>query len=195
MPEVILATASPYRQEIFGYLGLDFKAEASKVDESPLKRDNPEELVRQLSKLKAEAVAKNHGDAIVIGMDSAACFNGQILEKPKSREEAFSRLKSLSGQNHQFYTGICMINASLNKEVARIVKTEVWIRNLSEEEISRYLEEDAKFNTYALGYDPVKHSSASFIKKIQGSYHNLLSGMPLETITEMLSEIGYKRIK
>src|SRR4030066_2206156 len=101
MPKIVLATTSPYRIETFGYLGIPFEAEGSKIDESQLERNNPEELVKNLSKLKAEAGAKNHSDAIVIGMDSVTYFNGKILEKPKSREEAFQRLKSLSGNNHQ----------------------------------------------------------------------------------------------
>ena len=192
MGKIILATTSPYRREIFGYLGIPFEAEGSKVDESQLERNNPEELVKNLSKLKAEAVAKNHSDAIVIGMDSVTYFKGKILEKPKSKEEDFQRLKNLSGNNHQFYTGIHIINTASVKTLSRVVKTDVFIRELSEEEINQYLNEDPNFNTYALGYDPIKHISASFIKEIKGSYYNLLGGIPLETIVEMLKEIGYK---
>jgi len=193
MKKIILATTSPYRQEIFGYLGIDFKAEGSGVDESQLERKDPEELVKNLSKLKAEAVAKKFTDAIVIGMDSVAYFNGQILEKPKSKEEEFLRLKSLSGNSHQFYTGIYMINTASHEVISKVVKTEVFMRTLSDKEINKYLEEDPNFNTYALGYDPIKHLSASFIQRIEGSYYNLLGGMPLETVVEMLPKIGYKK--
>jgi len=192
MSKIILATTSPYRREIFGYLGIPFEAEGSNIDESQLERNNPEELIKELSRLKAEAVAKNHSDAIIIGMDSIAYFNGQILEKPKSREEDFQRLKSLSGNNHQFYTGIHMINTVSDRTLSRIVKTDVFMRELSEEEIKKYLDEDPHFNTYALGYDPVKHLSSSFVQRIEGSYYNFLSGIPLETIIEMLRDIGYK---
>ena len=192
MKKIILATTSPYRKETFGYLGIPFEAEGSNVDESQLERNNPEELVKQLSKLKAEAVAKNHSDAIVIGMDSVTYFNGRILEKPKSKEEDFKRLKALSGKGHQFYTGIYIVNTATNKTLSKIVITNVFMRELSDEEINKYLEEDPHFNTYALGYDPVKHISSSFVKKIEGSYYNLLGGIPLETIVEMLREIGYK---
>jgi septum formation protein len=193
MKKIVLATTSPYRQEIFGYLGIDFQAEGSGVDESQLERKDPEELVKGLSKLKAEAVAKKFTDAIVIGMDSVAYFNGQILEKPKSKEEEFLRLKSLSGNSHQFYTGIYMINTASHEVISKVVKTEVFMRTLSDKEINKYLEEDPDFNTYALGYDPIKHLSASFIQRIEGSYYNLLGGMPLETVVEMLPEIGYKK--
>ncbi|MBU4369810.1 septum formation protein Maf [Patescibacteria group bacterium] len=192
MQKIVLATKSPYRRETFGYLGIPFEAEGSNVDESQLERDNPEKLIKELAKLKAEAVAKNHSDAIVIGMDSVTYFDGRILEKPKSREEDFKRLKAFSGDNHQFYTGIHMINTASAKTLSRVVKTDVFMRELSEEEINKYLDEDPNFNTYALGYDPIKHCSASFVKKIEGSYYNLLGGIPLETIIEMLKEIGYK---
>lgn len=192
MNKIILATTSPYRIEIFKVLGIDFEAKGSNVDESQIERNNPEELVKSLSKLKAGAVVTNHSDTIVIGMDSVGFFNGQIFEKPKSREEAFQRLKSLSGATHQFYTGIYMINTGLKKVISKVVKTEVFMRNLSDREINKYLDEDPHFNTYALGYDPVKHYSASFVKRIEGSYYNLLGGMPLEVIVEMLPKVGYK---
>lgn len=191
MTKVILATSSPYRQEAFGFLGIDFETEGSNVDELQVDRTNPEELVKQLSQLKAEAVAKNHRDTVVIGMDSVGYFDGQILEKPKSKEEAYNRLKFLSGKNHQFYTGICMVNTGLNKTLSRIIKTEVFMRNLSDEEINKYLNEDPHYNTYALGYDPLGHSSSSFIQRIEGSYNNLLRGIPLEVIMKMLGEVGF----
>jgi len=192
MPKIILATTSPYRKEAFRFLGVDFKAEGSGIDESQVDRANPEELVKQLSRLKAEAVAKNHPDAIVIGMDSVGYFNNQILEKPKSREEAFQRLKFLSGNNYQFYTGIHMTNPALNKKLSRIIKTQIFMRNISDGEVNKYLDEDPNYNTYALGYDPLGHSSSAFVQKIEGSYNNLLRGIPLEVIPEMLFEIGYK---
>ncbi len=192
MTKIILATTSPYRKETFRYLGIPFETEGSNIDESQLERNNPEELTKELSRLKAEAVAKNHSDAIIIGMDSVAYFNGKILEKPKSKEEDFQRLKALSGNNHQFYTGIHMINIISGEVLSKIVKTDVFMRGLSDREVNKYLDEDPNFNTYALGYDPVKHISSSFVKKIEGSYYNLLGGIPLETIVEMLREIGYK---
>jgi septum formation protein len=192
MPKIILATTSPYRKETFEYLGIPFEAQASKVDESQLERGDPEELTKSLSKLKAEAVACNNINSIVIGMDSVGYFNGKILEKPKTKEEAFERLKNLSGNNHQFYTGIHIIDTDSQKTLSKVVKTDVFMRNISDEEINRYLETDPYFNTYALGYDPVKHISSSFVKEIRGSYYNLLGGIPLETIVEMLKELEYQ---
>jgi len=190
--KIILATTSPYRIEAFKFLGFDFDSQPSGVDESQLERSNPEELVKELSKLKAEAVVKNNDDAIIVGFDSVGYLNGQILEKPKSKEEAFNRLKSLSGNKHQFYTGIYIINTGSGKAISRVIKTEMFMREISEDEINKYLNQDSSYNTYALGYDPLGNYSSTFIEKIEGSYNNLTRGIPLEIIPELLSQAGYK---
>lgn len=191
-PKIILATSSPYRQEVFKNLDLKFTAEGSNINERFESRpETPEELVTELSKRKAEAVAQNHSDGIVIGFDSMGWFNDQILEKPQSREEAFQRLKTLSGNTYYFFTGIYMKNISTDQVLSRIAKTEISMRNLSDSEINKYLDQDPNYSTYAHGYDPVGNYSSTFVKSINGSCLNHLQGIPLETIMEMLFEIGY----
>jgi len=190
---IILATKSPYRIERFKELGLEFISESSEVDEYHEGRPTqPEELVKYLAKLKAEAVAKKHSAGIIIGFDSVAYFEGKIIEKPKSRQEAFERLRIFSGKKHEFYTGIHIINLDNKKTLTDFVETNVLMRDLSEVEINDYLNQDPNFHTYALGYDPLGHRSFSFVRSIKGSYNNLLSGLPVERIVEMLKEIGYK---
>ena len=193
MAKIILATASPYRQKAFKLLGLDFVAETSRIEENFKGRpDRPEALVKQLARLKAEAVAKNHSKGIVIGFDSVGWFKGRVFEKPKSKKEAFKRLKSLSGKKHQFYTGIYMIDLTAGRRLLRVVKTDIWMRKLSDTEINKYLNQDKSYKTYSLGYDSLGHYSTSFAHKIKGSHNNYLRGIPLETIIEMLFALGYK---
>jgi len=193
MKKIILATASPYRQEAFKMLGIDFEAIASNIDEDFSDRpNNPQELVKELAKRKAEFVAKKYKSGIVIGFDSIGCFENEILEKPKSRAESFNRMKKLSGKIHHFYTGICIINIDKNKTLSRVVKSNIKLRNISDLEINKYLNQDPYFNTYAIGFDPLGHYSVSFAESLTGSYNNYLRGIPLETIVEMLLEIGYK---
>jgi septum formation protein len=190
--KIILATTSPYRQEAFKSLNLDFTSEGSDVEEYFDGRpENPEDLVKELSRLKAEAVKGNHNEGIIIGFDSVGYFKEEVLEKPRSRKKAYDRLKALSGNNHQFYTGIFMINLGSGKTLSRAVKTEVHMRALGDKEINKYLDEDLNFRTYALGYDPLGNYSSSFVKRIEGSYNNLMRGIPLEEIVEMLHEIGF----
>jgi len=193
MAKIILATSSPYRQKAFRFLDLDFVAKGSDVDEYFDGRpDSPEELVLHLAKLKADAIAKNYDSGIIIGFDSVGWYKGQILEKPKSKEEAFQRLKTLSGNAYQFYTGIYMKDLESGKDVSKVIVTNVEMRNLTDSEINKYLDQDSRFDTYALGYDPLGHYSSTFVRKIDGSYNNLTRGIPLETIVEMLPDIGYK---
>ena len=193
-PEIILATKSPYRQEFFRNLGLDFAVEGSGVDERFEGRPgSPEELVKELAKRKAESIAKNHSHGIVIGFDSVGSLDGQILEKPESREEAFQRLKRLSGKTYRFVTGIHMIDAGTSRKLSKTVTTEIVAREYSDSEIIRFLDQDADgmYRTVALGYDPFGHYSASFTREIRGSHFNYLQGLPIETIVEMLKEMGY----
>lgn len=192
MFKIILATTSPYRIETFGYLGIPFEAEGSNVDESQVERKNPEDLVKTLSRLKAESVARNYPDAIVIGFDSVGFFEGKIFEKPKSKEEAFQRLKNLSEKKYDFYTGVYMVDTTTQKSIIKVVKSEVFMRKLSDSEISRYLDQDPNHNKYAHGYDIKNYASSSFPAKLVGSYTNALMGIPIETVIEMLKEAGYK---
>ncbi|MFH1308878.1 MAG: Maf family protein [Patescibacteria group bacterium] len=190
--KIILATTSKSRIQAFKFLNINFESQPSNVDESVLERKNPKELVKELSRLKAEAVIKNNPNSIVIGFDSIGFFNGQILEKPKSKKEIFNRLKSISGNKHEFYTGIYAINTSSSKTISKVVKTEMIMRNISEYEINKYIEQDGNYNTYALGYDPLGNYSSTFIKEIKGSYNNITRGIPLEIIPELLLEIEKK---
>ncbi|MBU4070471.1 MAG: septum formation protein Maf [Nanoarchaeota archaeon] len=189
--QIILATTSKYRKEVFGYAGYDFIAQGSNIEENFKGRPNtPKELVETLSRLKAENVAKEFKSGLVIGFDSIGHFNGQILEKPKSKEEAYKRLKSLSGNKYEFFTGVHIIDLDRQNARSKVVKTEVFMRQLYEDEIKKYLEEDSSFNTYAQGFDPLQTRGMTFIQKINGSYNNILRGIPLESIVEILNEVG-----
>lgn len=190
--KIILATTSPHRIGAFGMLGIPFTAEGSEVDEYFDGRPSgPEDLVLRLAKLKAEAVAANQKEpSIIIGFDSVGWFDGKILEKPKSRNEALARLKKLSDNQYQFYTGVHIIDG--NRVLSKSVYTAIIMRKLTDAEINRYLDQDPNYTNYAQGYDPLATYGATFIKKIHGSYNNPLRGIPLEVIIEMLEEIGYQ---
>lgn len=190
MSKIILATSSPYRIEAFRTLGLEFEAVKSEIEENFFGRsDKPQELAAELAKRKAEAVSKKYKKEIVIGFDSVGWFFGKILEKPKSREAAYERLVVMSGKEFQFFTGVCLIDGGSREKHERVVITDALMRNIGTWEINKYFEEDPDFKTYALGFDPLNHRSSSFIKKINGSYNNILRGIPLETISEMLNYI------
>ncbi len=191
MKKIILATVSPYRQELFRSIGIEFEAVGSDVEEKFEGRPNgPEELVQELARQKAQAVAGKVKEGIVIGFDSVGWFDGNILEKPKSKEDAVWRLKNLSGKSFQFFTGIFLIDVENGKTAKSVVKTDVNMREINGEEIEKYLNQDDKFTTYALGFDPLGHYSSTFISDISGSYNNLTRGIPIERVIEMLKKMG-----
>lgn len=200
MTKIILATSSPYRINAFKNLGYEFKSQASNIEEKFANRPKgPVTLVELLSRLKAEDVAKNYNEGLIIGFDSVGYHNHtknhdiEIMEKPQSKEEAFDRLMTLSGKGYNFVTDIHMIRKYSGIENPRIlkdsVKTIARLRELDPLEVREYLESTDKYKTYAQGFDPLNRLSSTFIKKIEGSYHNILQGIPLERIKEMIIEI------
>jgi len=193
MTKLILATTSPHRKTIFDTLGLEYVAQGSDVDEYFEGRpENPADLVKELSRLKAESVAKRFSEGIVLAFDSVGFFDGEILEKPKSKEDAFQRLKSLSGETHYFFTGIHMINLEARTTLSDAIITEIEMRNISESEITKYLGQNNRYLTMALGYDPLESFSSSFVCKVEGDYNNITRGIPVARVMKMLKEIGYK---
>lgn len=193
MKKIILATTSKWRIQAFEMLDLPFLAEGSNIDENFADRpETPQELVTELAKRKAEAVAKNHKDGIIVGFDSIGWFQNKVLEKPSNKEEAAKRLAEMSGKEFQFYTGICLVDAETKKKYQEVAITKAFMGNLLSSEIEKYLNQDEYFTSYALGFDPLGHYSMTFVKKIEGSYNNLLRGIPIEKIVEMLKEAGIK---
>ncbi len=191
MPKLVLATSSKLRINAFQNLGLPFETQASNINEKdPNRPDNPEDLVLHLATQKAKNVAATLDEGFVIGFDSVG-WNGEIMEKPASREEAESRLANLSGKNHELFTGVNLQNIHDQKETSAIANTIITFRKITAAEIRKYLDQDDAYKKIALGYNPCSQYSLSFIKKIRGSYNNFLSGLPLEVITENLPKIGY----
>ncbi len=193
MTQIVLATASLQRRRIFSSLGFNFICEASNIKEKVKNRPtNPKNLVKFLAKLKADKLKKKYPKAIIFGFDSIGYYNGNIFEKPKTKKEVKKRLIMLSGKTYQHFTGICAIRD--NTYLYNINKTNILMRKLSMKEIYYYLNQKDKHNTHSEGYDHTKFYSASFIKKINGSYHSL-NGIPLDIVIEMLKKLKYDKIK
>lgn len=185
---IVLATTSPYRIEIMKLLGIPFETKESDVEEKFEGRPkDPEGLVTKLSKSKAEAVAKYYDDALVFGFDSVGYFDGRILEKPKSRKEAFDRLKMMAGKSHEHYTGVTLIDTKTKERYYKVIKSKVSLRNFSEEEINRYLEQDDGWKKHAYGYEAIGQLSSTFIKHFEGDFFSFARGMPIAAVREMIS--------
>ncbi|MBY0359319.1 MAG: Maf family protein [Candidatus Obscuribacterales bacterium] len=187
---IVLASASPRRLDLLSSLGLRFDVVPSDVDEN-IDLTDPAEFVRQLSLVKAEAVAAQltNGPALVLGADTIVVLKDQILGKPTSRENAFAMLSSLSGNCHQVFTGVSLLesNGSRRKTLHRV--SNVYFRPLNPDEIRHYINTDEpmdKAGSYAL-----QGLGSSFVEKIDGCYTNII-GLPVPDTLAMLREFGVK---
>ena len=184
--EIILASQSPRRKELLERMGIrSFTVMDSGVDEHEEELLPPEELVCRLSERKAEAVAQRApAGAVVIAADTVVSLDGAILGKPADKLEAFRMLSTLSGVRHQVYTGVTVMRDG-EKQIEHET-TDVTFRELSEEEIERYLatgEPMDKAGAYGIqGY------GALLVERIEGDYYNVM-GLPVCRLGQMLRRV------
>jgi septum formation protein len=180
MTQLILASQSPRRKQLLQQLGLIFEIHPSSIDESTSLTE-PESLVSFLATQKAQDVASNYRDALIIGSDTIVVLEGNILGKPKDPEEAYHMLHRLSDQSHDVFTGMCLqyvgSNGKLSEHHTFTEKTTVWFQPLEEEEIIRYVNSGNPMDK-AGAYGIQDDWGAIFVKKIEGDYYNVV-GLPL----------------
>jgi len=185
---LILASASPRRQQLLGQIGLTPDAvQPADIDETPLKGELPRQLVERLARNKAEAVAGDHGDAFVLGADTVVACGRRIMPKAETADEARTFLRLLSGRRHRVYGGICIVPPG-GDGVRRTVVTNVHFKRLSGPEIDAYIgsgEWEGKAGAYA-----VQGRAAVFVKSINGSYSNVV-GLPLFETSALLNGLGF----
>src|SRR3546814_10277020 len=142
---LILASSSPYRQELLARLGIPFTTVAPNVDESPLPGESPSDLALRLSVAKAQAVAHDHPGALLIGSDQVATIDGQPLGKPGNFDRAKTQLEQLSGQTVEFHSALCVSDG--HRHEVKDVITLCRFRHLSTREITTYLLREQPYDT------------------------------------------------
>ncbi len=187
LPELILASTSPYRRALLQRLQIPFRCVASQVDESPLPEETPEQLVARLALAKAQAVLVHHPEALVIGADQMACCAGRVLGKPESAARAEEQLQWMQGRQVEYLNGIAIADASGVEQF--IVPYYLTLRALSPEDIRRYIEKDQPLD--CAGSLRSEGLGISLLEKMEGADPNALMGMPLLTISAVLRRRGY----
>lgn len=186
---IILASRSPRRRDILNNISLEFEVVESSFQEAIDVTMCPEELVKHLAYKKAEDVANNitGDDALVIGADTIVVHDGIVMGKPKSDQESFDMLKRLSGDWHNVYTGICVIDTATGKKALDFDSTSVKIRELSDEDIKCYIntgEPIDKAGSYA-----IQGIGSLLVEKMEGCYFNVV-GLPIYKLSVLLKEFG-----
>lgn len=187
--KLILASSSKPRQDIFKNIGLKYEVIKSLVEEKSNSTE-PSEYVKDLSKDKANSVASQiDGKAIIIAVDSVIYMNGKIYEKPKNKEEAYQNMKEMSGKITYAVTGVTIKDLYQNKEICFSDTAEVYIKEISDEDIKWYVEHEENLLNRC-GYAMLGKASL-FLDKVDGDY-NTLFGISPSKVYEKLKELNYK---
>ena len=187
MKKLILASGSPTRKKLFEEAGLTFEIDPSNYQEDMSLSLPPKELAKHLSKGKADAVAKKHKQAVVVGADTFVVYQNKILGKPHTPEKAKEMLKMLSGKQHLVITGFTIVDLENNKIVSEAVETEVFFKDLTDKEIDDYVatgEPLEKAGSYG-----ILEGGGKFVKEISGSKSNI-AGLPMEAVMEELASFS-----
>ena len=181
---LILASSSPYRKELLARLGLAFETVSPEVDESPLPQESPQDTALRLAQVKARKIAETHLEALVIGCDQVATLDGMQLGKPGNHENATKQLRMMQGRTVIFHSALCLYNAKTLTMQAEVVPYEVAFRQLSDEQIERYLRTEQPYN--CAGSAKSEGLGIALISSMHGSDPNALIGLPLIKLITML---------
>lgn len=189
MKQIILASSSARRKELLEMIGLKFKVVVSNLDEKidPELKLKPHDLVKKLSLEKAKVVFENYKDSIIIAADTFVVCSGKILGKPKNKEDAKKMLKFISGKIHVIITGFTIIDG--NNVITKSDETKVWMRKISNEEITAYIRTGEPFDK--AGAYAIQGLGSIFIEKIEGNFDNAV-GLPIYTLAQELKNLGVK---
>lgn len=190
MKKIILASTSPHRKELLEETGLVFEVIPSDYEEDMTLDLMPDELAKFLSKGKAESVAKNFEDAIIISADTFVSFQNKVIGKPHTEENAKITLRTLSGNTHSVFTGFTIIDTKKDKSISKVVETKVTFKELSDKIIDDYIKNGNPLEyagSYTLG-----DIMDEFIEKIEGDSSNII-GLPVDTVMKTLKEFDIDR--
>ena len=183
MPKIILASASPRRKELMELAGYDFEVICADIVEVVPEEAMPQEVVMSLALQKAQAVAAEHKEAVVIGSDTVVALDGKIIGKPHSEQEACEMLRSLSGRTHKVFTGVAIVCGGKVKNF--FDETDVEFYSLGDDEIKKYVatgEPTDKAGAYG-----IQGKGSVLVKRINGDFFSVM-GLPIAKLYREMSD-------
>ncbi|MGZ3744579.1 MAG: Maf family protein [Pseudobdellovibrionaceae bacterium] len=187
MKKIVLASTSPYRQELLKQLGLPFEAQRPLIDEEAEKDPalSPQKLAEKLAFLKAQSLVKDGG--VVIGGDQLVAHRGMILGKPQTRDRAIEQLLHMQGQAHELITTICIFDGET--PIVHTDITRLYMKPLTKKQIERYVDLDQPWDC-AGSYKIEKHGMMLF-DKIESEDFSAIQGLPLLALSRILKTCGF----
>jgi len=193
---LVLASASPRRQELLRNAGIPFVVQSTDIPEVPLPGEPPRVFAERMAREKALAVFRRRPNDFVLGADTIVVVDGEILGKPRDSADSARMLRLLSGRTHQVVTGVCLVGPRLRTEDQqpeagfediRSETTLVTVDPLGDDDIHSYVstgESTDKAGAYA-----IQGRASRWVSRIEGDYFNVV-GLPVSLIYKMLREHG-----
>lgn len=189
--KLVLASSSIRRISLLKQIGYAPDViESPDIDESPLKGEMPDKLAFRLARQKAEKVAANYPNDIVLAADTVVSVGRLILPKAITAQDAKYCIDKLSGRRHKVFTGVCVIKKSENRTASKVCTSIVRFKRLSIEEKQLYIRSE-DWNGVSGGYK-LQGIAAAFIYWLQGSDTNII-GLPLSETYKLLSCFALKQ--
>ena len=185
---LILGSTSRYRRELLERLRVPFTTASPDVDETPQAGEAPRDLALRLALAKAQAVATQFPDAVVIGSDQVADLQGEPLGKPLTHERAVAQLRRMRGQTMRFHTAVAVVCKASGFMQSEIAEVGVVFRDLSDAEIERYLRAEEPYD--CAGSAKSEGLGISLLDAIHSDDPTALIGLPLITTCRMLRAAG-----
>ena len=188
VPNFVLASASPARRRLLQTAGIEPIVRQSDFDESQVQLSDAETLVQTLALRKAETVAQQLSEALILGCDSVLEVVGEIHGKPASPEEAIARWQKMRGNVGNLYTGHAIMDQAQQKTLVRCGITQVYFANVSDRQIEAYVKTGEPLK--CAGCFALEGKGGLFVEKIDGCHSNVI-GLSLPLLRQMLDELGY----
>ncbi len=185
---LILGSTSPYRRELMQRLAIPFETAAPDIDETRYDGESARDMVLRLSLQKAQAVAAQYPDALIIGSDQCAVLHEQVIGKPGNHENAVQQLQNSSGKTVAFLTGLCLYDSRDGSYQLDVVPFAVDFRELNAAEIDAYLRKDQPYN--CAGSFRSESLGITLFKRMHGDDPTALMGLPLIRLSQMLKQAG-----
>ena len=190
MVELILASKSKVREKILNKNNIFVRVQPSSVDEEPIKQSllrekaSPEIISKNLAEIKASRVSQKNFDALVLGADSVIDLNGELISKPKNRQEALDILKKLNGKKHNLVSSVCISkNGSMIWNYTD--KATLTMKNFTDEDLEHYLSQISDEALYSYNVYQIEGEGKNLFLKIEGDEDTIM-GLPLKQIKEYL---------
>jgi septum formation protein len=183
VPMLVLASASPRRQELLRTANIPFEVHPAHIDEDPLPGEAAKACAERLAREKAEAVAQQRPNDAILGADTVVVIDNQILNKPADAADAVRMLRLLSGHTHRVVTGVCLATDGSFDVASEI--TSVTMSEISDEEVTAYVRSSEPMDK--AGAYAIQGIASRWIPRIEGDYSNVV-GLPIALVYRMLRQ-------